>query len=93
MEFELSDLLNERDRMPLSLLQADAGDLHEILGGPTLFHLQGRRDPALFVSVLMHGNETTGWYAIREVLLRYVGREGLLLPRSLSLFIGNTAAA
>ena len=89
----MSDLLNERDRMPLSLLQADAGDLHEILGGPTLFHLQGRRDPALFVSVLMHGNETTGWYAIREVLRGMADGDGFDLPRSLSLFIGNTAAA
>ena len=89
----MSELLNERDGLPLSLLQADAGDLHDILGGPTLFHLQGRRDPALFVSVLMHGNETTGWYAVREVLRGLVDGDGFDLPRSLSLFIGNTAAA
>ena len=93
MEFELSDLLNERDEMPLSLLQADAAELHDILGGPTLFHLRGRREPPLFVSVLMHGNETTGWYAVREVLRGFVVSDGLDLPRSLSLFIGNTAAA
>ena len=93
MEFEVSDLLNERDEMPLSMLQADAAELHDILGGPTLFHLRGRREPALFVSVLMHGNETTGWDAVREVLRGFVGVDGFDLPRSLSLFIGNTAAA
>ena len=89
----MSDLLNERDEMPLSILQADAAELHDILGGPTLFHLRGRREPALFVSVLMHGNETTGWYAVREVLRGFGGVDGFDLPRSLSLFIGNTAAA
>ena len=89
----MSDLLNERDEMPLSMLQADAADLHDILGGPTLFHLRGRREPALFVSVLMHGNETTGWDAVREVLRGFVGVDGFDLPRSLSLFIGNVSAA
>ena len=89
----MSELLRERDDFPLSLLQMEAGGLHEVLGGPTLFHLQGRREPALFVSVLMHGNETTGWDAIRQVLRRFVDDDGFDLPRSLSLFVGNTDAA
>lgn len=89
----MSELLNERDDFPLSLLEADATRLHDALGGPTLFHLRGRREPALYVSVLMHGNETTGWDAMRLVLRRYLREDGLDLPRSLSLFIGNTAAA
>ncbi|MDJ0740881.1 MAG: M14 family metallopeptidase [Gammaproteobacteria bacterium] len=86
-------MLTERDELPLSLLNCDATQLHDQLGGPTLFHLRGRREPALFVSVLMHGNETTGWDAIREVLRKFVTSDGLDLPRSLSLFVGNTAAA
>ena len=89
----MSELLNERSELPLSLLEVGAEGLHDVLGGPTLFHLPGRRDPALFVSVLMHGNETTGWDAIRRVLRKYVSVDGLDLPRSLSLFVGNTAAA
>jgi succinylglutamate desuccinylase len=44
----------------------------------------------LFVSVLLHGNETTGWQAVRQLLRCYRERE---LPRSLSLFIGNVRAA
>jgi succinylglutamate desuccinylase len=89
----LNELLRERDEMPLSLLETAADGLHEVLGGPTLFHLQGRRDPPLFVSVLMHGNETSGWDAVRRVLRGHLKDGGLDLPRSLSLFIGNTAAA
>jgi succinylglutamate desuccinylase len=91
--FELNESLRELDAMPLSLLETEASGLHAMLGGPTLIHLQGRREPALFVSVLMHGNETGGWDAIRTVLQGFVGENGLELPRSLSLFIGNTAAA
>jgi hypothetical protein len=40
--------------------------------------------------VLLHGNETTGWEAMRRVLARYGEGE---LPRSLVLFVGNVTAA
>ncbi len=76
--------------LPPGLLECEAARLHEILPGPTLIHLAGAHEPALFVSVLLHGNETTGWEAVRELLVRYAGRR---LPRSLSLFIGNVQAA
>ncbi len=89
----MSELLRERDEFPVSLLETAAEGLHEVLGGPTLFHLPGRREPALFVSVLMHGNETSGWDAIREVLHGFLTADGFDLPRSLSLFVGNTEAA
>lgn len=86
-------ILNERNELPPGLLGVDASQLQEHLGGPTLIHMAGRRSPALFVSVLMHGNETTGWDAIRRVLRRYLDGGDLDLPRELSLFIANTEAA
>ena len=89
----MSELLRELDDLPVSLLETEAKGLHQVLGGPTLFHLRGRREPALFVSVLMHGNETSGWDAIRKVLRDHLDSEGFRLPRSLSLFVGNTEAA
>lgn len=89
----MTELLNERDDLPVPLLETDATGLHDALGGPTLFHLPGRREPALFVSVLMHGNETSGWDAVRRLLHDCLTSEGYDLPRSLSLFVGNTAAA
>lgn len=68
-------------------MNARADQLAEILGGPTLIHLRGEREPPLFIATLLHGNETTGWEAVRELL------RDATLPRSLLLFIGNVAAA
>ncbi|MFD2113588.1 M14 family metallopeptidase [Thiorhodococcus fuscus] len=87
-------MLQEFDRLPEGLLDCDSRRLAEQLGMPTLIHLSGAREPALFVSVLMHGNETVGWDAMRELLRDRLTRFGeLRLPRSLSLFIGNVTAA
>lgn len=83
-------MLNVTDKLPDGILDLDATRLHEVLAGPTLFHLPGKLTPALFVSVLLHGNEDTGWEAVRRLLTRYVDSE---LPRALSLFIGNVEAA
>lgn len=80
----------EREGVPEGLLQRPAEHLHEVLDGPTLIHLPGRMARPLAVTVLLHGNETTGWEAVRALLQRYAGRD---LPRALSLFIGNVAAA
>ncbi len=81
----------EIDYLPDGLLGLEANQLTSCLQGPTLIHLAGRQSTPLFVSVLMHGNETVGWEAIKRLLSRYAG--GTDLPRSISLFIGNVAAA
>jgi hypothetical protein len=83
-------VLTIRDGMPPGLLDCDVRDLARLLGGPTLLHLPGRAPEPLFVSVLLHGNETTGFEAVRAILRRHGARP---LPRPLSLFIGNVAAA
>ena len=80
--------------VPAGLLDAEPHELAALLGGPTLLHLEGgtggpaKAAAALFVSVLLHGNETSGWYAVRRLL-----REHSRLPRDLVLFIGNVEAA
>ena len=84
-------MLQELDSLPDGLLRLDATQLASRLQGPSLIHLPGRQAAPLFVSVLMHGNETVGWDAIRHILGRYAG--GSELPRALSLFIGNIEAA
>lgn len=83
-------MLTITESFPEPLLSLPATELHTLLPGPTLVHLRGKREPAVFVCVLLHGNEHTGWDAIRKLLSRYAGKE---LPRSLSIFIGNVAAA
>ncbi len=84
-------MLRELDYLPPGLIEQDATQLQSLLDGPTLIHLKGRQEPAILFSVLMHGNETTGWLAVRELLQQH--SLGQALPRTLSLFIGNVAAA
>jgi len=86
----MGSLLREYHQLPPGLLSAEPAALAELLGGPSLIHLPGRREQPLFVSVLLHGNETTGVFAVQELLRKFRDKE---LPRALSLFVGNVAAA
>lgn len=83
-------MLNESNHIPDELLSARAEDLLDLLGAPTLFHLDGINRQPLFVCTLLHGNETTGFYAIQRLLRKY---RDAPLPRAISLFIGNVHAA
>ncbi len=76
--------------IPPGLLEAPTEKLADLLGGPTLLHLPGAGSGTIFVSTLLHGNETTGWNALRQLLLEF---EGTQLPRPLCIFIGNVKAA
>lgn len=84
------EMLNIIEHLPKGFLDCPGDQLHRVLAGPTLIHLPGRRPEPLFVSVLLHGNETTGLAAIQSLLVKYQGRE---LPRALSIFVGNISAA
>jgi succinylglutamate desuccinylase len=86
----MGSLLREFHDLPAGLLDAEPGGLEAVLGGPALIHLRGRRESPLFVSVLLHGNETTGVLATQSLLRQFQQRE---LPRALSLFVGNVEAA
>lgn len=83
-------MLTSLHEVPDELLTVDATELYKVLSGPTLIHLEGRREPPLFVSTLQHGNEDTGLRAVQALLRDYRGQE---LPRAMSIFIGNVAAA
>jgi len=83
--------LTELDHIPDGLLERPASALHQQLDGPTLIHLEGRNKRPLLVSVLQHGNEITGWEAIRRLLKSHYQHDEL--PRSLLLLIGNVQAA
>jgi len=86
----MADTLNELEYLPDGLLEASTAALEDLLGGPSLIHLPGRQPQPLFVTVLAHGNESTGFYAVQALLRAYRDAE---LPRALSLFIGNVSAA
>lgn len=83
-------MLNILDKLDKKILSLPAHRLHEVLPGPTLVHLKGNREPALYLSVLLHGNENTGWEVVKNILKKYQDKN---LPRSLSIFIGNVKAA
>lgn len=83
-------MLNEMNHIPDAFLETKAEDLHEILKAPTLFHLEGINPQPLFICTLLHGDETTGLYAMQRLLKKYRNKP---LPRAISLFIGNIAAA
>lgn len=84
-------MLRRFDHLPEGLLDTPANGLNARLGGPTLITLDGARKPPLFVSCLLHGNEVSGWLAVRQMLRRQLAKGPL--PRRLVLFIGNVAAA
>ena len=83
-------MLNEMNHIPDAFLNARAEELYDILKAPTLFHLEGINPQPLFICTLLHGNETTGLYAIQRLLNKYRNKA---LPRAVSLFVGNLAAA
>lgn len=78
------------EAIPEGLLECPANRLDTILEGPTLIRVPGERQPPLFVSVLLHGNEVTGLLAMQTLLREWQGRK---LPRELLWFIGNIDAA
>ncbi len=81
----------ELDHLPDGLLERPASALYQQLEGPTLIHLEGRIDRPLFVSVLQHGNEVTGWEVIRRLLKSHYQDNDL--PRSMLILLGNIQAA
>ena len=78
------------EQVPEALLEIPATDLHKLFPLPALIHIDGNQPEPLFVSVLLHGNETTGLAAIQALLKRYAGKPW---PRSVSFFFGNVQAA
>ncbi len=84
-----SPKMNILTKLPDGLLNLKANELHQMLNDHTLIHLQGIIDRPLFISLLQHGNETTGWEALKVFLNNYIGK----LPRSLIIYFGNLEAA
>lgn len=79
-------------QIPPGFLTVDVTELKQIIPKPCLIFLSGKRAPALFVSTLLHGNETTGFYALQRLLANY-SSAGKQLPRSMIIFLGNVEAA
>lgn len=86
----LNNHLKQFDTLPDGILEISPEKLHTLIPEPALFHLAGKKPQPLFISVMLHGNEPTGFLALQRLLQKYRQQN---LPRSLSLFFGNTQAA
>ena len=83
--------LNQIDTLPEGFLALEnSGDIQQFFDQPTLLHLEGKQTNPLFISVLLHANEDTGFFAVQQLLRKYQDKE---LPRSVSIFYGNISAA
>lgn len=84
--------LHHMDALPAGFLDCPVNRLDTLLEGPTLIRLEGRQQPPLFVSVLLHGNEVSGFLAL-QILLKQYREHREPLPRDLWIFVGNVQAA
>lgn len=80
--------LDHLSRLPAALLGITPAEITRVLPNPALFSLAGRDDP-LYISVLLHGNETAGFHVLQELTRRYGDAAP---PRSLIVFVGNVRA-
>ena len=80
------------DHLPDGFFSAHPTELHTIFDGPTLIHLDFKKSETIFISVMLHGNEHSGFYAIRDYLIQ-IEKSGKKPKRNLSILIGNVEAA
>ena len=80
------------NHIPEGFLEVTPKDLHQVLSGPTLIHLSGAKKRPLLMSVLLHGNEYSGFLAAQQLLKSTIGKNKEL-PRDLSILVGNVEAA
>lgn len=82
--------VTEWTSLPAGFLECDASEIVHFSKQPILLHLAGRKTQPLVLSILLHGNEDTGWRALQMVLRKYQQKD---LPRSMTVLIGNVTAA
>lgn len=82
--------LDRLTAFPAALADIDVRDIRQVFPQPTLIQVTGRREPPLFVSTLLHGNETTSFSVLQDLArLAAIGPP----PRSLMVFVGAVRAA
>ena len=82
--------LDRLDHFPGEIAGIGVREIRKVFPNPTLIHLQGEVDPPVFISTLLHGNETTSFSVLQR--LRETLQAGPL-RRSLLIFIGNVRAS
>lgn len=83
-------MLEILDHIPKGLWELKSTELYKVFKGPTLIHLKGKNDSPLFLSTLLHGNETSGFDGLKKFFKKWDENN---LPRSITLFFGNIPAS
>ncbi len=82
-------MVTQLNSLPQGILDLSADQLYTKLTNHTLVHLKGKIKRPVFISILQHGDEYTGWDALKD----YLNNHQHVLPRSLSILFGNIEAA
>lgn len=77
------------EELPDLFFEIGPQDLYRCFPKPTLLHIGGQRSNGLFISTLLHGNETTGFFALQK----FLSQRQQTLPRDLWILFGNIEAA
>lgn len=85
----LNPQLLEFNELPKEIEGIRPDQIRSIFPHPSLIHLKGHSPKPLFLSLLLHGNETTSFEVLQE-LSRYIRCNPL--PRNLIIFVGNVFA-
>lgn len=82
--------LDELDDFPAGLGDLPLSQIRKAFPAPTLLRIAGAKPGPLFVSTLLHGNETTSFGVLQHLARRYGAAPP---PRDLMILVGNVEAA
>jgi len=77
------------DRIPEGLAGLEPREIRKALPRPALIELDGRGGAPLFLSVLLHGNETTGFFVLQRLAARFARHAP---ERPMMILVGNVEA-
>lgn len=83
---------NVMNQLPDGFFSVHPTNLNTIFEGPTLIHLNYERKETVLISVMLHGNEHSGFYAIQKYL-KVIDTQKEKPERNISILIGNVEAA
>lgn len=81
--------LNQIDHIPPALADIGPREILNVFPRPTLIQLAGKRPDPIFISTLLHGNETTSFHVLQHIERRF---RDTAPPRSLMILVGNVEA-
>ena len=80
------------DHLPDEFFVTDPEKLYTVFEGPTIVHLDYNKTETVFISMMLHGNEHSGYYAVKEYLSNLITKN-IVPSKNISLLIGNVEAA